>query len=113
MHNGESACLYVGCYTEYQSILYVLTGCRFSTGITGYIGGDFLSVITRERLHWNVSALIRDAEKASFVQKAYPNVRVVEGDPDSSGVIEREVERADIIYRKLKSREPPTLASCC
>lgn len=44
-----------------------INGLPFSTGIAGYVGGDFLSVITRERSHWNTSAPIRDAKKASFV----------------------------------------------
>ncbi|OJJ02221.1 hypothetical protein ASPVEDRAFT_52957 [Aspergillus versicolor CBS 583.65] len=69
----------------------------FITGATGYIGGDFLYVVANAHPDWQLSALIRNKDKEIQVKSQYPNVRVVNGDLDSTDVIENEVKEVDIV----------------
>jgi hypothetical protein len=46
-----------------------------------------------------VSCLVRDPSKASIISKAYPAARTVIGDLDSTDLIEKEAEKADIVLR--------------
>ncbi|KAJ5108870.1 hypothetical protein N7456_005545 [Penicillium angulare] len=71
----------------------------FLTGATGYVGGDFLYLVARTHPEWNVSALVRDVEKAAKLAKEYPEVRIVNGDLDSADIIENEVKNADIVFQ--------------
>ncbi|KAH8689402.1 putative nucleoside-diphosphate-sugar epimerase [Talaromyces proteolyticus] len=70
----------------------------FITGITGYVGGDFLFLVTKEHPDWDITALIRDKTKAKQVTDVYPAVRIVLGDLESTSLIIEEVEKADIVY---------------
>lgn len=78
------------------------------TGATGYIGGDLLSVIAKAHPDWQISALVRTDGKAQKVKEQYPNVRIVMGDLDSADLIEEEVKKADIVYRKSIQGGPMT-----
>lgn len=70
-----------------------------STGITGYIGGDGLFAIASAHPDWELSALVRSQAKATQVTSKYPHIRTVIGDLDSSELIEKEVQDADIVFR--------------
>lgn len=70
-----------------------------STGATGYIGGDGLHVIAAAHPDWQLTALVRNKEKAAQLTAKYPQVRVVHGDLDSSEIIEEEVKNTDIVFR--------------
>ncbi|KAJ5716386.1 hypothetical protein N7493_008297 [Penicillium malachiteum] len=67
-------------------------------GATGYIGGDGLYAIANAHPDWELSALVRNKEKAAVVSSKYPKIRVVHGDLDSSDIIEEEVKKADIVF---------------
>lgn len=69
-----------------------------STGITGYLGGDVLSILTQDHPDWEISALVRSEEKAKQLTSVYPNVRTVLGDVESTELIADEVKKADIVY---------------
>ena len=71
-----------------------------STGITGYIGGDALYVITRAHPDWEITALVRNSSKGAKVASQYSNVRLVYGDLESTDLIAEEAKNADIVYRK-------------
>jgi len=43
---------------------------------------------------------LRGSDKAAVVQKAYPRVRVVLGDLDSTSLIEEEARQADVVISK-------------
>lgn len=68
--------------------------------MTGYIGGDGLYAIANAHPDWELSALVRNKDKAAQLTSKYPNIRVVHGDLDSSDIIEKEVKNADIVFRK-------------
>jgi uncharacterized protein YbjT (DUF2867 family) len=70
------------------------------TGATGYIGGDFLALVTQKHPNWDITALVRSKEKGAQVNNNYPNVKLVYGDLDSAGLIEDESKKADIVYRR-------------
>ncbi|KAJ5475213.1 hypothetical protein N7539_008279 [Penicillium diatomitis] len=68
-----------------------------STGATGYIGGDALSVIHDAHPDYSYVALVRSAEKADQVKSRFPNVQTVMGDLDDSALLKRESAAADIV----------------
>ncbi|RMD42876.1 hypothetical protein DV735_g2298, partial [Chaetothyriales sp. CBS 134920] len=71
----------------------------FTTGTTGYIGGDFLYALVEKHPDWDITALVRSSEKGAKVTAAFPKVKVVYGSNESGGdVIEAEVAKADIVY---------------
>ncbi|RDW56722.1 hypothetical protein BP6252_14015 [Coleophoma cylindrospora] len=69
----------------------------FITGATGYVGGDALYHLSSAPANYDISALVRDSEKASVVQAAFPHIRVVQGDLDDANLIEEEAKKADIV----------------
>ncbi|KAJ5933805.1 hypothetical protein N7454_006134 [Penicillium verhagenii] len=70
----------------------------FITGTTGYIGGDGLYAISNAHPDWELSALVRNKDKAAVLSSRYPKIRIVHGDLDSSDIIEEEVKKADIVF---------------
>jgi uncharacterized protein YbjT (DUF2867 family) len=70
------------------------------TGATGYIGGDLLHALTAALPIVQIAALVRSPAKATQVSGAFPNVRIVHGDLDSTNVIEREAADADVVISK-------------
>ncbi|KAJ5737508.1 uncharacterized protein N7483_002633 [Penicillium malachiteum] len=70
----------------------------FILGATGYIGGDGLYAIANAHPDWELSALVRNKDKAAVLSSKYPKIRVVHGDLDSSYIIEEEVKKADIVF---------------
>lgn len=50
---------------------------------------------------YEFTVLLRNKEKADQVVNAYPKVRVVLGDLDSSALLEEEAHKADVVVRKL------------
>lgn len=71
-----------------------------STGATGYIGGEVLYSLQKIHPDYEISALIRDSEKAGRVSAAFPKVRVVLGDLDNSELIEQESYKANVVIRE-------------
>ncbi|KAJ6130644.1 hypothetical protein N7512_003424 [Penicillium capsulatum] len=70
----------------------------FLTGATGYIGGDGLYALANAHPDWQLSALVRNKDKAAQLTSKYPQIRVVHGNLDSSDIIEEEVKNADIVF---------------
>ncbi|KAJ5084931.1 hypothetical protein NUU61_009510 [Penicillium alfredii] len=70
----------------------------FLTGVTGYIGGDGLFAVAQAHPDWQLSALVRNKDKAAQLTSKYPQIRVVHGNLDSADLIEEEVKNADIVY---------------
>ena len=73
----------------------------FLTGSTGYIGGDTLYALYNKHSDYEIAVLVRSEEKGKPVKAAFPNVRLVIGDLDSSQLIEEEAAKADVIIREL------------
>lgn len=72
----------------------------YSTGATGYIGGDALATLVAQNPKFSYSALVRTTEKAEQVKAQYPNIRILLGDLDDSALLERESAAADIVLRE-------------
>ncbi|KAL6228865.1 hypothetical protein BDW75DRAFT_226098, partial [Aspergillus navahoensis] len=47
---------------------------------------------------WQLSALVRNKDKAEQVKAQYPNIRIIHGDLDSSDIIIEEVKNTDIVF---------------
>ena len=72
------------------------------TGVTGYIAGDALYVLSKAHPEYEYAALVRSKDKADIVQKAYPSVRIVLGGLDDAETLRAECARADIVLRGWK-----------
>jgi uncharacterized protein YbjT (DUF2867 family) len=72
-----------------------------STGATGYVGGQVLHALQQSNSRYDISVLVRDAQKASKVSAAHPQVCIVLADLDNSSVIEDEARKANIVIREL------------
>lgn len=70
------------------------------TGVTGYIGGDFLYLLARAHLNWVITCMVRDKEKGASVTAQYPQVRVVQGSNQDYDLIRSESKEADIVFGK-------------
>jgi len=73
----------------------------YSTGATGYIGGDILHALYKAHPEYEFSALVRNSEKGAPVAAAFPKIRLVYGGLDDSEVLVEEAARADIVVRKV------------
>ncbi|KAJ9606467.1 hypothetical protein H2200_009428 [Cladophialophora chaetospira] len=69
----------------------------FITGVTGYIAGDALFVLSQAHPDYEYSLLVRSKEKADLVKKTYPSARIVLGDLDASDLLEEEASKADVV----------------
>ncbi|KAJ4304948.1 hypothetical protein N0V90_000476 [Kalmusia sp. IMI 367209] len=69
----------------------------FITGATGYIGGDTLYELYNKYPDYSYTALVRTPEKGKQVTSKFPNVRVVQGDNDSTALLKEESSKADIV----------------
>ena len=72
------------------------------TGASGYVGGELLYTLLKAHPDYKISALVRDSGKAKIISEAYPNVRIVLGELESTPLIEEEAAKADIIVRKYR-----------
>lgn len=71
----------------------------FLTGVTGYIGGDFLALLNEKHPDWDITAMVRNSDKGAKVAQEYPKVKLVYGDLESAELLEEEASRADIVYQ--------------
>jgi len=69
----------------------------FILGATGYVGGTVLNALLAAHPDAEITALVRTASKGELVTKAYPSVKYVIGDLDSSDVITAASAEADIV----------------
>ncbi|KAF7122742.1 hypothetical protein CNMCM5793_000852 [Aspergillus hiratsukae] len=75
----------------------------FLTGASGYIGGDVLHALHSAHPEYIISTLVRDPKKAATLSQAYPNIRIVSGDLDSTSLIEEEAHQADVVVHTASS----------
>ncbi|KAF2014559.1 NAD(P)-binding protein [Aaosphaeria arxii CBS 175.79] len=69
----------------------------FLAGATGYIGGDALYTIVEAHPEYDITCLVRNAEKAALLTSQYPSLSTVIGDLDDSDLLAEQVAKADII----------------
>lgn len=71
----------------------------FLTGVTGYIGGDFLYALNEAHPDWDMTAMVRNSDKGAKVAQQYPNVKLVYGDLESADLLEEEASKADVVFQ--------------
>ena len=69
----------------------------YSTGATGYIGGDFLHAITKAHPELAITALVRQQSAAKRLKDLYPGVDIIEGDLDDSDLLFRAGVESDVV----------------
>ena len=82
-----------------QCFKHELTSKFCSTGVTGYIGGDALYLISQKHPEWELTCLVRNSDKGAKVAAEYPGIHLVYGDLEAADLIEEEAKKADIVYR--------------
>ncbi|KAL2409316.1 Oxidase ucsJ [Exophiala dermatitidis] len=80
----------------------------FITGSTGYIGGDFLYLVSQQHSDWEITCLVRNSDKGAKVAAAYPKVRLIYGDLDAVETIEEAAANADIVYHFANCDHEPS-----
>ncbi|KAJ9648559.1 hypothetical protein H2199_001414 [Coniosporium tulheliwenetii] len=83
----------------------------FVTGATGLIGGDALTTIVAAHPEYEITALVRDEEKAAKVSRVLPSVKIVIGDLDSAEILEREAAKADVVCNWASADHLPSVQS--
>ncbi|EYE91905.1 NAD-dependent epimerase/dehydratase family protein [Aspergillus ruber CBS 135680] len=69
----------------------------FITGVSGYIGGDLLSVLTVQYPDYNYRALVRSEKSSELIKAQFPAVEIVQSDLDNLETLRNEGAGADII----------------
>ncbi|KAB8074225.1 hypothetical protein BDV29DRAFT_156828 [Aspergillus leporis] len=75
----------------------------FIIGATGYIGGDVLYALTQACRTSEISALVRNENRASLTTNKFPSVTPVIGALDSTTQITNEVPKADVFLHLASS----------
>ncbi|KAF5699489.1 nucleoside diphosphate sugar epimerase [Fusarium globosum] len=73
----------------------------FLTGASGYVGGQLLHELAQAHPEYTIATLVRDANAAETIAKAYPRVRTVVGDLDDSALVEQEASQALVVLSYL------------
>jgi N-acetyl-gamma-glutamylphosphate reductase len=79
----------------------MLTLLSYSTGATGYIGGDVLYAVASKHPDYEITCLVRNEDKAALVAAAFPKIRFVYGTLDDADLLEKESKEADIVLSEL------------
>ncbi len=74
------------------------------------MGGETLHQLVDSGANYTITCLVRGSKVASF-SKAYPQVRVVEGDLDDEELLAREAGQADIVL-STRLRPPIRFTPC-
>ncbi|RKL36705.1 hypothetical protein BFJ72_g8254 [Fusarium proliferatum] len=73
----------------------------FLTGASGYVGGQLLHELAQAHPEYTIATLVRDANAAETIAKAYPRARTVVGDLDDSALVEQEASQALVVLSYL------------
>ncbi|KAF7974324.1 hypothetical protein HWV62_12368 [Athelia sp. TMB] len=83
----------------------------FITGATGYIGGSILhGLVQKFPENVEITALVRNQEKAAKVIAAHPHVKIAIGDFTSTEVIEKLAEESNIVIHTESDNLVPITA---
>ncbi|KAH9885299.1 NAD(P)-binding protein [Xylariomycetidae sp. FL2044] len=80
----------------------------FVTGVTGYLGGDFVATLLKVHPEYEVTCLVREKVKGSKVVEAHPMVKIVYGDLDDDNLLQKEGSKADIICNFANATHEPS-----
>ncbi|RBR22067.1 hypothetical protein FVER53590_00152 [Fusarium verticillioides] len=76
----------------------------FLTGASGYVGGQLLHELTQAHPEYTIATLVRDANAAETIARAYPRVRTVVGDLDDSALVEQEASQALVVLNVASNK---------
>jgi len=71
----------------------------FITGITGYIGGQLATDLSRQHPEWQLVGLVRNIEQAQKVVGRLPQVQTVLGDLSSLDLLLDQARKSDIVVQ--------------
>jgi len=75
----------------------------FITGSSGYIGGGIFSRLIENKSKYNITALIRESEKAKKLQELGANTVI--GSLDDFELLQKQAEQSDIIFHTADSSD--------
>lgn len=102
-HNGENLSVRI---LPWSNFVIAING-SYSTGASGYIGGDVLYALKSALPTCQYTVLLRDEAKAQKLSQAYPDVQIVLGDLDASSTLEQQAREADIVIREYPTSRHP------
>ena len=73
----------------------------FITGVSGYVGGQFVHNIIAKHPEYQITGLVRTKEQGEKITSKYPSVHIAIGNLDSSEVIVEQSKQADLVLRML------------
>ncbi|PPQ86759.1 hypothetical protein CVT25_012404 [Psilocybe cyanescens] len=83
----------------------------FMLGATGYLGSQFLVLLSNSSIKYHVVGLVRDAnpEKEAKLQNIYPNLSVIKGSLDDHGIIAEQASKAKYTINCASSDHPGSI----
>ena len=81
-----------------------MTSTIFITGISGYIGGQFLHDVSKKHPEYQIRGLVRTEEQQKKIASKYPSVQTIIGDLDTAAILKAEATKADVILRTHPSK---------
>ncbi len=72
----------------------------FITGVSGYIGGHIVGVLSKKHPEYQLVTLVRNEDQAKTINKTWPGVVTVIGDSDDHKLLVREGAQTDVVLRK-------------
>jgi len=79
----------------------------FVTGVSGYIGGHTVSLLTQRHPEYTITLLVRDDLQKLKVQTRWPDVEIVVGDLDSSELLIKEASKSDVVLQLASADHAP------
>lgn len=83
-------------------VLYLSRVCIANinrTGVSGYIGGDLLSVLAVQYPDYQYRVLVRSEKSRELIKAQFLGIEIILADLDDLETLARESARADIIIR--------------
>jgi nucleoside-diphosphate-sugar epimerase len=81
----------------------------FVTGISGYIGGQFVVDLSRKHPHLQIVGLVRNDEQVRQIKSKLPSIQTVQGDLSSHEILLEEAKRADIVIQVADCDDVPAV----
>src|SRR5262245_49922973 len=75
----------------------------FITGVTGYVGGDFLALIHHDRRSYDIRVLVRSSEQEHTVTSQFPAIHCVIASLQPYSLLVAEGEAADVVVQIANS----------
>ncbi|KAE8451357.1 hypothetical protein EG329_003986 [Mollisiaceae sp. DMI_Dod_QoI] len=71
----------------------------FITGVTGYIGGQFLDMLITKHPDYNITGIVRTSSQTEQLLARYPSLQLVTGDLDSTALLTEQSKLADVVIQ--------------